>query len=116
MRSPAPSTGNRRQNEVVMIEVYLFFAVFPVQILAMSVLYPARFTRVMRTTLSNIPAERLAALYPGVDVGNAHERFITRYRAANAVIAVLGLALLGGFIGYLQRPAWDEGRVGAMLT
>jgi hypothetical protein len=71
---------------------------------------------VMRTTLSNIPAERLAVLYPGVDVGNAHERFIARYRAANAVIAVLGLAMLGGFIGYLQRPAWDEGRVGAMLT
>jgi hypothetical protein len=99
-----------------MIEVYLFFAVFPAQILAMSVLYPARLARLMRTTLENIPAGRLAELYPGVDVGQAHERFIFRYRAASAIVAVLGLALLGWFIGYMQRPSWDEGWVAGMLT
>jgi len=99
-----------------MIEVYLFLAVFPVQILAMSVLYPARYVRLMRTALANIPAERLAELYPEVDVGRAQERFLTRYRAANTIVAVLGLALLVWFIGYMQRPVWAEGRVGAMLT
>jgi hypothetical protein len=116
MHSPPQSTGCRRQSEVVMIAVYLFFAVFPMQILAMSVLYPARFTRLMRTTLKNIPPERLAELYPGVDVGHAHERFQTRYRAANAVIAVLGLTLLGWFISYMQQPTWDEGVVAGLLT
>jgi MFS family permease len=99
-----------------MIEVYLFFAVFPVQLLAMSVLYPAAFARLMRTTLANIPLERLAELYPGVDVGRAHERFLAWYRAGNSVVAVIGLALLGWFISYMQQPAWDEGRVGGVLT
>ena len=93
-----------------MIEVYLFFAVFPVQILAVSVLYPVRFTRIIRTALAKIPAERLTELYPGVDVGQAHERFIARYRAANTVVAVLGLLLLGWFLRYMQDPAWDEAR------
>jgi hypothetical protein len=99
-----------------MIQVYLFFAVFPVQILAMSVLYPARFSRLVRTTLANIPAERLAEVYPGVDVGQAHERFLTRYRAANALVVVLGLALLGWLMGYMRQPAWNEGTVASVLT
>ena len=99
-----------------MIEVYLFLAMFPVQILVMSVLYPVRLTRLIRTGLKNIPAERLAELYPGVDVGQAHERFLARYRAANTVVAVLGLLLLGWFISYMQRPNWDEGAVGGMVT
>jgi len=99
-----------------MIEVYLFLAMFPVQILGMSVLYPVLFTRFIRTGLKNIPAERLAELYPGVDVGQAHERFLARYRAANTVVVVLGLLLLGWFIRYMQRPNWDGGAVGGILT
>jgi hypothetical protein len=99
-----------------MIEVYLFLAVFPVQILGMSVLFPVRFTRLIRTGLKNIPAERLAELYPGVDVGQAHERFLARYRAVNTVVAVLGLLLLGWFISTMQRPKWDERTVGGMVT
>ncbi len=97
-----------------MIEVYLFLAVFPVQILGMSVLFPVRFARLIRTGLKNIPAERLAELYPGVDVGQAHERFLARYRAVNTVVAVLGLLLLGWFIRYMQRPNWDLGVVSGM--
>src|SRR5215831_1686275 len=116
MRSPVPSTGNRWRSEVVMIEVYLFLAMFPVQILGMSVLYPVLFTRFIRTGLKNVPAERLAELYPGVDVGQAHERFLARYRAANTVVAVLGLLLVGWFIHYMQRPDWDAGAVGGILT
>jgi hypothetical protein len=111
-----PLTGNRQQSEVVMIEVYLFLAMFPVQILGMSVLYPVLFTRFIRTGLANIPAERLAELYPGVDVGQAHERLLARYRVANTVVAVLGLLLLGWFISYMQRPNWDAGAVGGMVT
>jgi len=99
-----------------MIEVYLFLAMFPVQILGMSVLYPVLFTRFIRTGLKNIPAERLAQLYPGVDVGQAHERFLARYRAANTVVVALGLLLLGWLFSYMQRPGWDGGAVGGMLT
>ena len=32
------------------------------------------------------------------------------------VVAVLGLLLLGWFFSYMQRPDWDEGAVGGMLT
>lgn len=99
-----------------MIEVYLFLAVFPVQILAMSVLYPVAFARAVRTSLAKVPAERLAEFYPGVDVGHAHERFLMGYRVANVAVVVLGLALLGWFNSYMQQPAWDEGRVRGILT
>jgi hypothetical protein len=99
-----------------MIEVYLFLAAFPAQILGMSVLYPVRLTRLIRTELAKIPAERLAELYPGVDVGQAHERFLARYRVANTAVVGLGLLLLGWFIRYMQRPNWDAGAVGGMLT
>lgn len=99
-----------------MIEVYLFLAMFPALILGMSVLYPFLFTRFIRTGLANIPAERLGELYPGVDVEEAHERFLGRYRAANVAVAVLGLLLLGWFIVYMQRTNWDAGVVGGMLT
>lgn len=99
-----------------MIEVYLFLAAFTAQILGMSVLVPSRFARLIRTGWKNIPAERLAELYPGVDVGQAHERFLARYRAVNTVIAVLGFLLLGWYIGYMQRPNWDLGVVSGMGT
>jgi len=81
-----------------------------------SVLYPVRFTRLIRTALAKVPAERLTELYPGVDVIQAHERFLTRYRAANTIVVVLGLLLLGWFLRYMQDPAWDEGTVGGIIT
>jgi hypothetical protein len=116
MRSPAPSIGSGRQSEVVMIEVYSFLAMFLVQILVMSVLYPFRVTRHVRKWLKSIPADRLAEHYAGVDVGRAHERFLTLYRTANTVVAVLGLLLLGWFFSDMKSPRWDEGRVALKLT
>jgi len=98
-----------------MIEVYLFLAMFPAQILGMSVLYPILLTRAIRTGLNNIPPERLPELYPGVDVAEAHERFLARYRVANTVLVVVGVVLLGWFISYTRRPGWDEGSVGWMV-
>ncbi|HEV8413579.1 MAG TPA: hypothetical protein VGQ49_08290 [Bryobacteraceae bacterium] len=99
-----------------MIEVYLFLAIFALQILGMSVRYPVLYTRFIRRGLKNAPPERLAELYPGVDVGQAHERFLARYRAANMVVVVVGLLLLGWFIVYMQRPNWDAGAVGGLVT
>ena len=99
-----------------MIEVYLFLAMFPVLVLGMSVWYPVLYSRFIRTGLKKIPAERLRELYPGIDVGEAHERFLARYRAANTVVVAVGLLLLGWFIRYMQRPSWDAGAVGGMIT
>jgi hypothetical protein len=99
-----------------MIEAYAFLAMFLVQILAMSVLYPSWFIRYSRRQAASIPPERLAQLYPGVDLDLARERFLTRYRTLNIVIAVLGLLLLGWLFTYLQRPDWDDGPVVIMLV
>jgi FtsH-binding integral membrane protein len=94
-----------------MLVVYAFVAVFTVQILAMSLLHPAWFTRFIRLKMERYyPDERFAQLYPG-DQRTRVERFLAVYRAANTGIAVLGLALLGGLFSYMQRVDWDDGPV-----
>ena len=99
-----------------MIEAYAFLAAFMVQILAMSVLYPAWFIKYWRVQATNIPAERLAQMYPGVDFSLAQQQFFTRYRALNTVIAVLGLLLLGWLFSYMRRADWDDGPVEVLVT
>lgn len=99
-----------------MIEAYAFLAAFTVQILTMSVLYPAWFIRYVRVQAARLPAERLAQLYPGVDLGRAQERFLTRYRTLTTGVAVLGLLLLGWLFSYMRRPDWDDGPVQILVT
>jgi hypothetical protein len=99
-----------------MIEAYAFLAAFTVLMLVMSVLLPAWFIRYVRVQTASIPAERLAQVYPSVDLGHAQERFLTRYRALTAGIAVLGLLLLGWLFSYMRRPNWDEGKVDVLVT
>lgn len=99
-----------------MIEAYAFYGAFVVQILLTSVLYPAWFIRYVRVRTKNLPAERLAQLYPGVDVHRAQARFLTQYRALNTVIAILGFLLLAGLFNYMQSPDWDDGPVEALVA
>jgi hypothetical protein len=99
-----------------MIEVYAFLAAFTVQILVVSVLYPAWFIRYVRVQATRLPAERLAQLYPGVDLGHAQERFLNQYRALNTGIAVLGLLLLVWLFSYMRRPDWDDGPVEVLVA
>ena len=99
-----------------MIEVYAFLAVFTVQVLAMSVLYPAKFSRYVRQQATCLPVERLARLFPDVDLDRARERFLTRFRAVNAGIAMLGLLLLGWLVQYMWRQDWDESAVIILIS
>ena len=99
-----------------MIEVYAFLVLFAAQILGMSVLHPAWFSRYVRVQNARYPAERFALFYPGVDLDVARERFLARYRAVNTGIAVLGLLLLGWMFGYMRRPAWHEDPVVILLS
>ena len=101
-----------------MIEIYAFLAAFTIQILAMSVLYPLWFTSRARVqaAMASVPMERIAQLYPDVDLTLAREQFFRRYRAINLGIAVLGLLLLGWLFNSAGRADWDGGSVGAIIT
>jgi hypothetical protein len=88
------------------IEAYAFLAVFTVQILAASVLAPARVIRYVRGWARDFGTERFAQLYPGVDYSRSVERFVTGYRAVNIVIAALGLLLLGWLFTLISQPDW----------
>jgi hypothetical protein len=99
-----------------MLEAYAFLGTFTVQILATSVLYPALFVRFVRARTLTLPVERLAQMYPGVDVGRAQERFLSRYRVLNAVIAAIGLLLLVWLFGYMRSTAWRDGPVKVLVT
>ena len=99
-----------------MIAVYAFLAAFTLQILVVSVLLPAWFIRYVRVQATRLPAERLAQLYPGVDLRSVQERFLTQYRALITGLAVLGLFLLGWLFSYMRRPDWDDGPVEVLVT
>jgi len=99
-----------------MIEVYAFLAMFAVQILAMSVLFPARLIRSSRQATTGISRERLAQLFPGVDHELVAKRFFIRIRAGSAGVAVIGLVALGWLFSYMRRPDWSLGAVIALNT
>jgi MFS family permease len=99
-----------------MIEAYAFLAVFTIQILVMSVLVPAWFIRYVRVQATSIAAERLAQLYPDVDLGHAQARFLAQYRALTTAVAVFGVLLLGWLFNYMQRPDWGDSTVVALVT
>ncbi|WP_413991242.1 hypothetical protein ACMDCR_03780 [Labrys okinawensis] len=87
-----------------MTEAYAFFGAFAVQILAVSVLHAAWFTRYVRA--------KAEAHIPGWD-GKSRERFLGLYRAANTGVAVLGVVLLGWLFYHTQSP--DDWSVGPAL-
>ena len=91
-----------------MIEAYAFLAMFALQVLAMSVLYPTWFIRKIRAQAENAPVGHLAQLYPDVDFAGARERFLSLYRTVSAGIAASGLLLLGWLSSYMLRPGWDH--------
>jgi hypothetical protein len=99
-----------------MLEACAFFAVFTLQILAISVLHPAWFIKYVRVRALSFPAERFAQLYPGVDRSASLKRFLTVYRVLNLGIAVLGVSLLGWLFSYMRRPDWDDGQVEALVA
>lgn len=93
-----------------MIEAYAFLAAFTLQVLALSVLYPAWLIRYVREKTRSYPAEQLAHLSPSI------ERSVTLYRTLNTSIALLGSLPLGWLFSYLRRPDWDDGPVEAMAS
>jgi hypothetical protein len=99
-----------------MIEAYAFLAAFAILILVVSVLLPTWFIKYVRVQTTRLPPERLAQLYPGVDLARAQARFVTQYRTLTTSIALLALLLLGWLFNYVRRPDWDEGTVSALAT
>jgi len=99
-----------------MIEVYAFLAIFPVQILALSVLFPVLLIQYARVQVQRTPAERFAKIYPGLDVAQSLRRLTTLVSVPNAIVAVLGLALWVWLIDYMQRPDWSQGKVQMLVV
>jgi hypothetical protein len=99
-----------------MNEANAFLAMFAIQILAGSILYPAWLIRHVRAKLASFPVERFAELFPGVDQDQSARRFATRHRALNTCIAVIGLLLLRWLFRYMQDSGWRDGPVEALAT
>jgi hypothetical protein len=97
-----------------MFEMYAFFAAFTAQVLALSVLCPARLIRSTRARMTSYPAERFPQLYP--HGSSVIDRTLTVYRALNTGVAALGLLLLGWLFSYMRRPDWDDGPVEALVS
>jgi MFS family permease len=97
-----------------MIEVYLFYAMFTAQVVVFSVLYPSTMIRNVHAAVARYPVERSPL---GDEQGRMWlERWLRTYRHINTGVALLGLLLLGLLRSYMQRPAWDDGDVSALLT
>ena len=96
-----------------MIEANAFIAAFAVQILIMSVLIPAWTTRNIRARAAS-SSERLAQLYPGVDLFRAMEAYRAQHRALTSGLAVLGMLLLGWLFSDLWRADWNGDKAGAL--
>jgi hypothetical protein len=92
-----------------MIEINAFLAVFPLQILAMSVLHPLWVSRYVRAKATEFPAERFRQLYPRVDPHATVERNLKRYRVLNTVIALLGVWLWVWSFNDMRSADWDDG-------
>jgi hypothetical protein len=91
-----------------MIESHAFLAAFLLQILVVSVLNPARLIKHVRGWVANFGSQRFAELYPDFEYGQWAERFATRYRAANFLITVLGVLLLGWLYTLTRHPQWVD--------
>lgn len=92
-----------------MIEVNAFLAIFPLQILAMSVLHPLWVGRYVRAKAMEPSTERLRQLYPGVDIPATVERRLKSYLALNTVIALLGVWLWVWSFNDMRSANWDDG-------
>lgn len=91
-----------------MIDVYLFHAVFALQILLISVLIPRRLLQLV----SQAMARRSEPLPTGGD--EWVRRHATAYRWANAAIVAIGLLLLASLFSYMRQPEWTDGPVEAL--
>jgi hypothetical protein len=96
-----------------MLEAYAFLAMFIVQIVVLSLVYPPRLINRTRAMLTQYPPAQFPQLYPRGAA--AVLRRVTIYRVLNTLVAVVGLALLGWFFTYTRRPDWDDGPVEALL-
>lgn len=91
-----------------MIEAYAFLAAFAFQVLALSVLNPARFIRYVRGWDTRFASSRFADMYPDFDYARWAGSFARWFRAAYFVIALIGMALLAWLFMIVQRPEWVQ--------
>lgn len=94
-----------------MIETYAFLAMFAVQILGLAVLHMVVLVKYFRALVAELPDEYFAPLTAEAGREAGTKWLATRYRAVQAVIAVVGILLLGWLFSYTGRPHWDADRL-----
>ena len=91
-----------------MIDAYAFLFAFALQIVAASILYPARLISYVRGWAQDFGSERFAQVSTEDEHRLRVERFASGYRAAALVTAVLGVVLLGWLFRDIHSPDWIE--------
>ena len=98
-----------------MSAVNAFVAMFIVQIVVMTVVYPSRLIKRLRELDTRYPKEQFPQLWPpGYEA--AERLLVTLYWGLNTVVAVAGLALLYGLFTYMRRPDWDDDPVAKLVV
>lgn len=90
-----------------MLEAYSFLAIFIIQIVVLTVVYPAWLIKRLGEITTRYPQEQFPQLYlPGSAA--AEQRMMKVCRRLSTAVAVAGLALIGGLFISMRRPEWDE--------
>ncbi len=89
-----------------MIEAYAFLAMFTVQIVVGSIVFPERVIRRVRRWVHESGSERFRQLYPESDFDQRIRWFVIAIRATNIAVAVVGFTLLGWFCTVVGHADW----------
>jgi hypothetical protein len=98
-----------------MLEANALLAMFIVQIVLMTVAYPASLIRRFRESITQYPPEQFPQLYPPGSAASG-QRTVSLYRRLNTVVALGGLALLAWFFMYTRQPDWDDDTVNTLVV
>jgi amino acid transporter len=98
-----------------MLEANAFLAMFVVQIVVLTIVYPARLIKRLGEINTRYPQEQFPQLYPPGSAA-AERRMGITYVVLNTVVAVAGLVLLGWAFTYMRRPDWHDDPVKALVT
>jgi hypothetical protein len=97
-----------------MIEVYLFYVFFSIQVLLLSIVHPFRLGRFILAAREKYPYAEYPGMYPCPPDSLA--KMIQLYLGVNILIAFSGIYLLSRFYSIMQTPGWSDGEIETLVT